>query len=401
MFSETVLEFLHGKDIIHRDIKPSNIILANDGHIRLIDFDAARMPKEDLEQDTRLLGTRGYVPPEQYGFAQTDARADIYSLGVTMNQLLGHKAHKLRYRRIIAKCTDLNPDKRYQSARQVKKAYSRIEWNVFCLAIGIILIAVLCYTIPLYLSVQQEDVQSDGTALTVLSAPKNPHWNGDTGIAVWGNVPQSGVEGELVYRWRLYRQDTETPPDLDKTMWDQESSMKGNGVNGIDSPTYEVNLGTDLLENGFYYFAVSAVGDGISFSDSPYVLSDAFEYTGENAPPLPAATGLEWKLLEDGLYATWNNMDDYKDKDTFSVCVYDKSGTMVCRNIWTKEDIVSIGRNGIWFSSKLFAEADNAYRFTVQAQTSRPNEFRSSLMPEPVPEEYFSPWYYPSDDKNY
>lgn len=85
----TVLEYLHGKDIIHRDIKPSNIILAKDGHIRLIDFDAARMPKEDLEQDTRRLGTRGYAPPEQYGFAQTDARADIYSLGVTLDQLLG------------------------------------------------------------------------------------------------------------------------------------------------------------------------------------------------------------------------------------------------------------------------------------------------------------------------
>ena len=60
----SVLEFLHEKDIIHRDIKPSNLILAKDGHIRLIDFDAARMPKEDLEQDTKLLGTRGYAPPE-------------------------------------------------------------------------------------------------------------------------------------------------------------------------------------------------------------------------------------------------------------------------------------------------------------------------------------------------
>ena len=64
-----VLEFLHGKGIIHRDIKPSNIILAKDGHIRLIDFDAARMLKDGLEQDTKLLGTRGYAPPEQYGFA--------------------------------------------------------------------------------------------------------------------------------------------------------------------------------------------------------------------------------------------------------------------------------------------------------------------------------------------
>lgn len=81
-------------------------------------------------------------------------------------------------------------------------------------------------------------------------------------------------------------------------MWDQQSSMKGNKVNGINYPTYEVNLGSDFWENGFYYFAVSAVGDGISFSDSPYVLSDAFEYTGEDASPLPTVAGLKWKLLE-------------------------------------------------------------------------------------------------------
>lgn len=396
----SVLEFLHGKDIIHRDIKPSNIIIANDGHIRLIDFDAARMPKEDLDQDTRLLGTRGYAPPEQYGFAQTDARADIYSLGVTMSQLLGDKAHKPCYRRIIAKCTNLNPNKRYQSARQVKKAYSSIERIVFYLAACIIVIAILCYMIKAYLPVQQKEAQSEDTALVVLPAPENPHWNGDTGIALWGNVPQSGVGGELSYQWRLYRQDTATPPDLNKTMWDQQSSMKGNKINGINYPTYEVNLGSDFWENGFYYFAVSAVGDGISFSDSPYVLSDAFEYTGEDAPPLPTVAGLKWKLLDDGLYATWSNIDDYADKDAFRVCVYDKSGTMVSRNIWTKEEIESIGRSGIWFEPELFAEAEGAYRFTVQVQTSRPNEFRSSLMPEPVPEEYFSPWYYLSDDKN-
>lgn len=107
-----VLAFLHGKGIIHRDIKPSNILLAEDGHIRLIDFDAARMPRKDSEQDTMLLGTRGYAPPEQYGFAQTDERADIYALGVTMKQLLGERADKPGYRRILSRCTNLDPDKR-------------------------------------------------------------------------------------------------------------------------------------------------------------------------------------------------------------------------------------------------------------------------------------------------
>lgn len=88
------LVFLHNRGILHRDIKPSNLLLSADGHIRLIDFDAAREEKPSSDSDTHLLGTKGYAPPEQYGFAQTDARADIYAVGVTMKQLLGKRAEK-------------------------------------------------------------------------------------------------------------------------------------------------------------------------------------------------------------------------------------------------------------------------------------------------------------------
>lgn len=123
----SVLEFLHGKGIIHRDIKPSNILLTEDGHVRLIDFDASRMHREEAEQDTILLGTRGFAPPEQYGFAQTDERADIYALGVTLEQLLGRNTWKPRYKRIIRKCRNLDPDKRYQSVRQLRQAFFPAE----------------------------------------------------------------------------------------------------------------------------------------------------------------------------------------------------------------------------------------------------------------------------------
>lgn len=117
-----VLTFLHGQGILHRDIKPSNLMLAADGHLRLIDFDAARERREEAGQDTRLLGTRGYAPPEQYGFSQTDARADIYAMGVTFRQLLGPLARKRRWRRLLRKCTALDPKDRYHSASQVSRA---------------------------------------------------------------------------------------------------------------------------------------------------------------------------------------------------------------------------------------------------------------------------------------
>lgn len=394
-----VLEFLHGKGIIHRDIKPSNIILAKDGHIRLIDFDAARMLKDGLEQDTKLLGTRGYAPPEQYGFAQTDARADIYALGVTLKQLLGDKAQKPRYRRIIQKCTNLNPDNRYQSARQVKMALSYGKSIALCGFAAILLLVLLCLGGNiLHRSALNKDV-SDSGELVVLPAPDNPHWEGETGIAVWGNVPESGIgDGEVAYHWRLYRRDTEIPPNPDKDKWDLEGDMRGNGAINPETSTYELNIATDLWENGFYYFAVSADGDGVNYASSPYVISDAFEYTGEDAPMLPAPTGLEWKMFETDkgrqYYATWSNLDDYEDTDSFNVCVYDKDGNYVMNNIWTKKGIMSVGYNGIRVNREFLTDLDGAYRFTVEAYSSRPNEYKSYLMPDPVPEECYSPWYY-------
>lgn len=400
----SVLEFLHGRGIIHRDIKPSNIIYANDGHIRLIDFDAARMPKDDLEQDTELLGTRGYAPPEQYGFSQTDERADIYSLGVTLRQLLGDKAGKPHYKRIISKCTNMDPDKRYQSARQVKEAFSYKRRYALC-GVGMLLLAVASGIYAAYSSALQDEMQSanidSASGLIVLSAPDNPHWDGETGLALWGDVPESGTEDASSYAWRLYRRDAAAPPNIDEDMWDLEGAMRGDPI-GPDN-FFSTNLGCNLWGNGFYYFAVCAVGDGVNYTDSPYVLSDVFEYTGESAPPLPTPTDLAWKLVEGDTdrmyYATWSNFDDYDDKDYFDVHVYDKDGNYVMNNTLTKEQVVSKGRPGIRIRSEFINDKKNAYRFTVQVYSSRPNEYSSVLLPDPVPEEYYSPWYYPNGSK--
>lgn len=114
-----VLQWLHGHGIVHRDVKPSNLLIGADGHIRLIDFDAAREPKDEAERDTRLLGTKGYAPPEQYGFSQTDARTDIYALGVTFQELLGSAAAKRRWHPILNRCTALEPKRRYQHVWQI------------------------------------------------------------------------------------------------------------------------------------------------------------------------------------------------------------------------------------------------------------------------------------------
>ena len=86
-----VLDYLHTQNppIIYRDMKPANIMLQPNGNIKLIDFGIAREYKEQNLADTVSLGTKGYAAPEQFGGkGQTDARTDVYCLGVTLYHLL-------------------------------------------------------------------------------------------------------------------------------------------------------------------------------------------------------------------------------------------------------------------------------------------------------------------------
>lgn len=83
------LSYLHSQKppIIYRDMKPANVMLKPEGNIKIIDFGIAREYKEQNLADTTVLGTKGYAPPEQYS-GQTDARSDIFALGMTMHHLL-------------------------------------------------------------------------------------------------------------------------------------------------------------------------------------------------------------------------------------------------------------------------------------------------------------------------
>lgn len=137
-----VLQYLHTREpsIIYRDMKPSNVMLRYDGSVVLIDFGTAREYKKQATGDTTCLGTQGYAAPEQFGGqGQTDARTDIYCLGATMYHLLtGHNPSEPPYEMypithwdstlssglegIILKCTQKNPEDRYQSAEELMYA---------------------------------------------------------------------------------------------------------------------------------------------------------------------------------------------------------------------------------------------------------------------------------------
>ena len=137
-----ILEFLHSRPtpIIHRDIKPSNIIINPEkDDVSLIDFGISRKYSENSGTDTMCLGTRNFAPPEQYGFAQTDCRSDIYSLGVVLRYWLTGSSGRYAetddkaLAAIVAKCTMLDPRMRYRNVAALKKALvgykRRVKWR--------------------------------------------------------------------------------------------------------------------------------------------------------------------------------------------------------------------------------------------------------------------------------
>jgi len=144
------LDFAHEQGVVHRDIKPANLMLMVNGRLKVADFGIARIDASELTQVGIIMGTPGYMAPEQYTHQGIDRRADVFSAGVIFYQLLaGAKpftgSNELIYHRIVnenppppsqlqpdrelshfdsvvAKALAKKPEDRYQTALEFREA---------------------------------------------------------------------------------------------------------------------------------------------------------------------------------------------------------------------------------------------------------------------------------------
>lgn len=208
------LSYLHSQKppIIYRDMKPANVMLKPEGNIKIIDFGIAREYKEQNLADTTVLGTKGYAPPEQYS-GQTDARSDIFALGMTMHHLLtgidprtGEAYAPVRMwnpevsegvEMIIDKCVQPAPENRYQNCQDLLydlehpelitrdyKKKQKIKLNSFVASIVLAIVCVISGVVCNRVSVNMNN--GDYEVLDYTHAISNGLWSATTTLVVGG-----------------------------------------------------------------------------------------------------------------------------------------------------------------------------------------------------------------------
>ncbi len=240
-----ILSYLHTQKpaLIHRDIKPQNVILDPDGTVFLIDFDISRKFDPEAVKDTMFMGTSATAPPEQYGYGQTDARSDIYSLGVLLIFLCTGRYERTalaqmppRLGKIAETCTQFAPRDRYASAAGLKKALFAHKYGAL-LKIAVCAVAVCAIVGAFYIGRLSSGSTTDGYqafTATDMDAPAETA-SRQTSVADDGTVSFASAEIEVLVRKKLEKQPDE-PVALSELQSITELSIVGVSSEDVSGP---------------------------------------------------------------------------------------------------------------------------------------------------------------------
>jgi serine/threonine-protein kinase len=178
------LGYAHEQGVWHRDIKPANLIVMTNGRLKIADFGIARIDSSNLTQIGAIMGTPGYMAPEQYAGADVDWRADIFSAGVVLYQLLtGQKpfagsaesvAYKVCYEtpQLPSAVDPEGVDAKYDGV--VMRAIAKRAEERFANAQAFRSAVLDAYAAPVSPTLSEETIITEIVATTIKLEPTNP-----------------------------------------------------------------------------------------------------------------------------------------------------------------------------------------------------------------------------------
>ncbi len=121
------LHYSHQRGVVHRDIKPGNIMMTTEGQVKIADFGIARLENSSMTQVGTLIGTPSYMAPEQFRGEPVDLRADIWSAGVMLYQLLtGEKPFEGGFSAVMHKALHTDPPPPSQLSVTTPRAFDAV-----------------------------------------------------------------------------------------------------------------------------------------------------------------------------------------------------------------------------------------------------------------------------------
>lgn len=285
-----VVSAIHKQGIIHRDIKPENILVDKFGHIHLMDFGIARMYRPDESRDTELVGTVGYAPMEQFGFAQSDFRTDIYAIGMTCRDIDRACRTTHLFRKIMDKSSRMDPMQRYPGIDSMLAEFRRRRW----FRLGMVILPLLIFG-GAFASLRWRDAapshgEEKGVARETLS-PGNGGGDSEEG----GGVPRD--DGQKEEGKVLFTGQEHTPLML---LQENEKKKSQAAFGGLE----EVAVEAELTPKGLrLHLSASGIPSDFQLSN-PNEITESYENTSLYAEVLV------YDLDHDGEEELWVAISD-------------------------------------------------------------------------------------------